>query len=253
MIRTSSSKQIAALVAELSAPDETTREAAAARLTVMGARAVEPLVTLATSAAADATRAIALRTLESIADPRALAAALQVLERRGEAPAVAAAAARIARVFVRGAKGALAVDTLTAAALDTRRPAVVRVAALRALGDLDPATLSPLLASLASDPDMRVRAEASSTGGRGRRAGRPAIDLAALAGDGELPDPDALRHALAQAKGEIPLPALLRVIERVREREAAEPASRRRGVDGRSRAAHNWRSPTAAAGSRGTT
>jgi HEAT repeat protein len=237
-IRASSSRQIAALVADLSAADDTTREAAAARLTVMGARAVEPLLTLAMSAAADTTRAIALRTLEGTADPRALTAALQLLEREGEAPAVAAAAARVARVFVRGANGALAVDKLTAAALDPRRPSVVRVAALSALGALDPATLSPLLASLASDPDMRVRAEASSASEGRRPAGRP-IDLAALSGDGELPsDPDALRRAFAHAKADLPLPALLRVLERVREREASEPAARRQGWTAARAAAH---------------
>ena len=49
-IRASSSKQIDALIGDLSATSAVTRETAVARLTLLGARAVERLITAAGSA-----------------------------------------------------------------------------------------------------------------------------------------------------------------------------------------------------------
>ena len=62
-----------------------------ARLTVIGSRAVERLVALAGSSAAPHARAAALRTLEAIGAPRALAPALDILADAGAEPAVGAA------------------------------------------------------------------------------------------------------------------------------------------------------------------
>src|SRR6266508_1279944 len=76
-IRASSTKQIDALVADLASADTVKREAAIARLTVLGARAVERIAALSTSSAASATRTAAFRALEGIADPRAFEPALQ--------------------------------------------------------------------------------------------------------------------------------------------------------------------------------
>jgi HEAT repeat protein len=236
-IRASSSKQIAALVADLSAASAVTREAAVARLHVMGARAVEPLLALASTSDDPAARTAALRTLEGIADIRALPVALQALSETGADASVGIAAAGVARVFVRGARGASAVDGLTAVALDQSRLETVRVAALRALRDLERSTVAPLLATLAADANAAVRAAVA-----GSRMGERAADPGSLlrrAADEELPaDPAALRHALAQAGNRAALAALLRIIERVREREAAEPAPGRAGWTSARAAAH---------------
>src|SRR5258708_35947193 len=107
-IRASSSKQIESLAADLSSSSAATRDAAVARLTVLGARAVEQLVALATSTADARARAGAWRTLEAIGDPRALEPALSTLADAGTDPAVAPAAIGGARGFLFGSRGAAA-------------------------------------------------------------------------------------------------------------------------------------------------
>lgn len=224
-IRSSSSKQIDSLIADLAGGSTITREAAIARLTVMGARAVQRLVALAASASPSAARTAAFRTLEGIADPRALEPALQAIADAD--PAVVTAAIGAARIFMRSARGAAAVDRLTAVTLDRRRTEAVRLAALRALRDLDAATIAPLLASLADDPNEAVRTAAATTPARGRTGADP-LDLLATAAQEGLPDdPGTLRTAIVHAGGAAPLPHLLQIVERVREREASESASRR--------------------------
>jgi len=229
-IRASSSSQIASLVANLSAASTATREAAVARLTVMGPRAVERLVALAGSSAPAAARTAALRTLEAIGDPRALTPALDILAETGSDPAVGAAAAGVARVFLRGRRGAAAVDRLTAVVLDRGRAEALRLAALRALRALDAATIAPVLASLAEDPSAAMRAEAVTKPTSRRATAEPAVTVTSAAEQG-LPEgagsAAALRKALGGVGEAVPLPTLLRVVERLREREAAEPAARR--------------------------
>ena len=224
-IRPSSGKQIEALVADLTAADAVTRDTAAARLTVIGARAVDRVLALAESKAPSTARAAAWRTLEAIGDVRALASSLRTADDRD--PAVAAAAIGAARVFLRDRHGAAVVDRLTAIALDHARVDAIRIAALRALEDLDAATRAPLLAALARDPSRAVRAEASGS----RDAAPDAIDLAELlkraAGGTIGDDPDALRLAVHRGATDLPLPLLLLVVERVRDREGAEPPKKR--------------------------
>jgi len=218
-IRASSTKQIDALVADLASADTVKREAAIARLTVLGARAVERVAALSTSSTASATRTAAFRALEGIADPRAFEPALQSI---GDAePGVAVAAIAVVRPFVRSARAATAVDGLTAVALDRRRPETVRLAALRALCDLDAATIAPLLTSLSTDPHDAIRAAAAAPPAM-RWTARDPVDLLASAANEGLPDdPESLRHAIAQAGDSAPLPHLLRIVERVRDREAS--------------------------------
>jgi hypothetical protein len=102
----------------------------------------------------------------------------------------------------------------------------VRTAALDALRVLPAATIAPLVASLQHDSNDAVRKAASPD----PRAGRTRHDVAevlALAVAGELQDPLSLRDALGRAGDRLALPEVLDIVERVREREAAEPAGRR--------------------------
>jgi len=218
-IRASFTRQIETLVADLAGRDAVARDAAVARLTVIGPRAVARLLAVAESGAEGATRVAALRALEAIGDLRALDPALHVME--ASDAAVATAAARVVCVFVRGPRSVSAVDGLTAAALNPSRPETVRVAAVQALRELQPSTVAPLMASLSGDANVAVRSEA----GAGRdRAPRLALDQT----DQRLPDdPAALRRALGREGATAPLPRLLRIVERVREREAGEPAASR--------------------------
>jgi HEAT repeat protein len=228
-IKASSSKLIESLMTDLGAGSATTREAAVARLTVIGSRAVERLVALVGSSAPVGARTAALRTLEAIGDPRALAPALDILADPAAAPAVGAAAAGVARVFLRGRRGAAAVDRLTAVVLDRGRAEALRMAALRALRELHPATIAPVLASLAEDPNAAIRAEAV-TKTITLQVADPVATVTSAAEQGLPEEPGGaipLRRALGDAGERVSLPLLLRVIERLREREAAEPAARR--------------------------
>jgi HEAT repeat protein len=229
-IKASSAKLIEPLMTDLGASSAAKREAAIARLTVIGTRAVERLVALVGSEGPLGARAAALRTLEAIGDPRALAPALDILADAAAEPAIGAAAAGVARVFLRGRRGAAAVDRLTAVVLDRRRPDALRLAALRALRDLDAATVAPVLASLAHDPSAAIRVEAVTKTTTTQAAADPVATVTGAAEQGLPDEPGAaivLRRALGDVGEGVPLQVLLRVIERIREREAAEPPVRR--------------------------
>jgi hypothetical protein len=222
-IKASSSRQIDALVTDLASADAVKREAAMARLTVLGARAVERVAMLAASTAAGPARATAFRTLEGIADPRAFEPALHAVADADQGVAIAAIA--VVRLFVRSARAAAAVDRLTAVTLDRRRPEPVRLAALRALRDLEAATIAPLLKSLSADPSQAIRGAAAAPPAQ-RVTERDPLDALAQAADEGLPDdPDAIRLAIVQAGGIAPLPHLLKIVERVRDCEGSPPAA----------------------------
>ena len=133
-----------------------------ARLTVVGARAVERLIAAAASGSDIAARAAAWRTLEAIGDERAREPALQALADLNVDPSLGVAAADVARVYLRGTHGATTLDRLTAVLLDPIRPDAVRLAALRALRALGPGTIAPILASLAGDPSATIRRSSGS-------------------------------------------------------------------------------------------
>ena len=227
-IKASSAKQIETLVTDLGAGRAVRRDAAVARLTVIGSRAVERLIALTRSNADAAARIAAWRALEAIGDPRALEPALDTLADASADPAVGGAATAVARVFLRGAQGAAAVDRLTAVVLDRARPESLRLAALRALRDLKRSTIAPVLTSLAGDPSATIRAEASTGGPQKRRATSDPVVAVTQAAEQRLPEePSGLRRAIGQAGDAVSLPLLLRIVERVREREASEPAGPR--------------------------
>jgi HEAT repeat protein len=226
-IRASSAKQIDALISDLCGSG-VARETAVARLTLLGARAVERLIVAAVSAGDAGARAAAWRALEGIGDPRALEPALAALAARDLEAAIGAAAAGVARAHLRGARGAAAVDRLAEVLLDRTRAETLRLAALRALRELDPATIAPILASLAADPNQTIRTEAGLSGRAAPIASHDLTAEIARAASGTLPDdPAALRHALNLAGAAVPLAALQRVVDRVREREGSEPAAAR--------------------------
>ncbi len=80
VIRRSSAREVSALLQDLESGSEAARDAAVARLSVIGTRAVEGLLALIGSTRAAPARAAALATLEAIGDPRAADAALGCLE-----------------------------------------------------------------------------------------------------------------------------------------------------------------------------
>ena len=230
-IRSSSSKAIDGLIADLASEGALAREAAIARLTVIGARAVERLISLIDQPGAGAvSRVAALRALEGLGDSRALEPALRAA---GGADAdVAAAGVAVIRTFVRGTHGVAAVDGLTAIALSRAANETIRLEAIEALGDLDATTVQPLWQTLARDQNPRIRSRALDA-----KHGRPndpmnqsaAERLASMAETG-LPDDPELLSRLLTTDGAAASPSHLhRIVERIRERESAEAPARRAG------------------------
>jgi hypothetical protein len=225
-IRRSSAPEIDGLIAELAADNPVRREAAVARLTVIGPRAIDRLIAVVDSRAATSARVAALRTLAGIANVRGLDAALGAA--RDPDPAVASAALSTAQAFLHGVRGTDVVDELTHAVVDPSRPREVRLAAMDALSELKASTLKPLWKALANDPDPEVRARAQPARTRGTPHSSVESNDAIAFGDGVLPDdPFAVGRAVTAHGTRLALPDLHRLVEQIREREATASADRR--------------------------
>jgi hypothetical protein len=232
VIKRSSAREVAALLQELQQGDEAAREAATARLAVIGTRAVDGLLAVAATPGEAAPRLAALAALEAIADPRAIATAAAALGE--ESQAVADAAAGVLRACLNSTRGTEALDRLAQVALDVGKPDHARVAAITALRTLPRKDTAPIWAALQADASTVVR-EAAVPGAKGPEppAGgseAPEDPVAALeaAAAGSLPeDPGRLRHWLAGDISRIPLPTLHRLVELVSEREAQRTAAER--------------------------
>lgn len=220
MDRPSAAGTVAGLIADLSSERPVVRETALARLTVIGARAVVHLTTLASDRDAPVTsRVAALRALEAIGDPRAIDAAKQALNAGDKGIGVAAAG--ILQRFLKAKRGAEVTDALTAKALDRVAPDAVRLAALVALEDLEPSSLEPLWKALARDSSASVRAHVADVTS-GRSAEVRSDETAAL-----IDDPDRLRRQLTLHQTSSSLPELHSLLERIRAREESEKGPRR--------------------------
>jgi hypothetical protein len=217
VIKASSGRQIGALVADLSASSSTIREAAVARLIVLGERAVARLTAVvADRSAPPAARLAALRAIDGIGDSRGADAALAAMGDHD--PQIACTAVAVACAHLGGARSVAIVDGLTAAALDRARPQPLRVAAVHALAQLAPATVRPLRIALESDPDDGVKAAARALGKRQRYpAAAPSSDAIDT-----LPEhPDLARALIARSGASLPVGRLHQLIEEIRGREEA--------------------------------
>jgi hypothetical protein len=221
-ITKSSARRVRELIADLEAGEEATREAAVAQLTVIGARAVAPLVALATDASASPmARQAVLRALGGIDGQKSLDAAVSAID--DPDPTVAIAAIGVVRSRLTDARALLAVDRIAAAAMDARRPAAIRIAALQAMAELDRATVQPLYEALSRDPDPRIAGLAAAGGSPPPGAHAPAAVLRLALDDPFPDDPAGLRQAMRTGAGALTLPELHRLLERVREKELAIP------------------------------
>jgi HEAT repeat protein len=222
VIRLSSGKQLDTLIADLGADRGDVRDAAIARIAVIGARAVERLVALVEDSRNALARVAALQALEAIGGTRTLDTALKAVN---DANAnVAIAAIGVTRGFVKGARGVDVVDRLTALSLDRGIPDAVRGAAVRVLDVLGAKTVAPLRDALRNDPEPAVAALAAS----GESADDDASAWLRDVAEGQLPDDASrVREAVRSAGESLPLPLLHRLVEGVREREHAETGSRR--------------------------
>ncbi len=234
-ITRSSAREVAALVADLESGTGMAREAAVARLSVIGTRAVSGLLGLLASSADPSIRTSALAALEAIGDPRAADAALACLE--GNDAAVRDAAAALLRRLLESTRGAAVLDRLAAIAVDRQRSDGVRLAALDALRQVPGPALGLISSRLRDDPSAAVRAMVA--GHVGRDVVPPAESLQKAAG-GALPDrADAVRQWLEAAGADTPLATLHGLVQRVRnrERDTGDPVRRREWMTARA-AAH---------------
>jgi HEAT repeat protein len=228
-IRTSSAKEIDGLIADLASDRVLAREAAIARLTVIGPRAVERLVSVIERPDRSVTaRVAALRALEGLGDTRALEPALRAAA--DPDADVAAASVAVIRTFVGGRHGVPAVDGLAAIGLNHAASESIRLDAIDALSELDAATTRSLWQALAQDPNPRIRARAMKAT-NGPRSKLPALSsaerLAALAEQGLSDDADGLSRLLTTEGASASPSHLHRLVERIRDKEGSEAPVRR--------------------------
>jgi hypothetical protein len=227
-IRPSSTAEIRQLIDALGGTDDVRREAAVARLAVIGPRAVEHLLQDYPAAATARARAGMLRALEVSGDPRVVPLARRALDDPSSTPEIVAAASGVLRAFLGAIQPNVArdaLDALVAIALDHARPAELRTAAVDALHDLPASILEPVQQTLARDPDVRVRERVSSLP---NRPGEPA-HVWRDAVDGRLPSsPAAMKTAVAALGSTARLIELQHIVDAIRLHETRETDPARR-------------------------
>jgi hypothetical protein len=201
VIKPGTSAEVGELVASLAGADGPRREAAIARLTIIGARAVARLIAEYDATTDRRTRVAILRVLEGVPDERALGLARREVKAGAD---IAVAAVAVLRTVLDGGTSAAQTEAFEAlldiasnAAME-RRTRAEAAAALKAVeGDIL-AAVNGMLPPLTSAEE--------------------ALWQDAL--DGVLTDdPASLRHALRTHGERAPLPSLRRMIDRIRDRE----------------------------------
>ena len=186
------------LIADLQSSDSIRRDAAVARLRILGNRALPRLFDLVAAHESAAVRALALDTLEGLDDVRAIDVAFEAL-RDGNIEVVIAALG-VLRRWVAEETGTRLLDAITAITVDRSRDARVRVAALAALSELPEHLVRPI----------RDQAPPPESAG-------PSLD-----------DPVQVREWIQAYGAGATLSTLHELITRTREREHAESSSRLR-------------------------
>jgi hypothetical protein len=195
---TASASQIDRLIADLGSDDEVQRDAAVARLRVLGAGAVPRLAGAMAAGRPTAARVAALDALDGIDDRRVPDLAVGVLD--DDDPETVVAALGVLRPWVARETGTRLLETLTTIATDQDRHARIRAAAIEALADLPDELTAP------------IRAHAPPPEAAGPDAG----------------DPVAAREWVEAHGAAASLSGLHDLIKSLRERERAERAPRRR-------------------------
>lgn len=216
VIKASAATEIRQLIAGLGGDDEVRREAAIARLAVIGARAVDGLRRAYAESSARETRIAVLRALEPIGDRRTVAIARGAIAEGGDLALAAASALRGLLDSPHGPTGTDALDVLVATALDPSAERRVRLAAFDALQGMPEGVRARVAEALQADPDPGLKARASDL--PRDAAAADAVWQDAL--EGRLPDTaGALRDAAGTRAAAAALSALQKMIDAVRSRE----------------------------------
>ncbi|MCX6552796.1 MAG: hypothetical protein NTY02_17645 [Acidobacteria bacterium] len=217
-IRRSAASDIRHLIDDLCGDDAVARDAAGARLSVIGVRAVPHLLAGFTRCPSVVGRAAIVKVLEASADRRGVELALAQLDAVTAEPQVQAAALSLLGSHLDGDESPRALEAISTIILDEHRPDLLRARALEVLSRALPDVLAPLRKRLANDRNPAVRRWA-----RGEApATEPALDPrttfeAVLAG--EDADPAVLRGLVAAGGADAPLTILHGLVEVTRARE----------------------------------
>jgi hypothetical protein len=142
VIRSSSAREVDQLLKDLQSEDTVLREAAVARLRVLGSRVVARLETVLRSGG-DQVRMIVLQALEGIDDPRVIDIGLTALTDPN--PVLQTQAIATLRPWVARESGTRLMEALVACAVSAEQPADVRAAARDALSELPREIVQPIL------------------------------------------------------------------------------------------------------------
>jgi hypothetical protein len=186
------------LIADLQSSESIRRDAAVARLRILGSRALPRLIDLVASHESAVVRALALDAIEGIDDVRVIDVAYDAL-RDGDIEVVIAALG-VLRRWVAEETGTRLLDAITAITVDRNRDARVRVAALAALSELPEHLVRPI----------RDQAPPPESAG-------PSLD-----------DPVQVREWIQAYGAGATLNTLHELVTRTREREHAESSSQLR-------------------------
>jgi hypothetical protein len=217
VIKASTAGEVRQLIEALGGEDEVRRDGAIARLTVIGTRAVERLVTAYDGSKDQATKIAILQVLESIGDRRAFGPARAALDQGGE---LAVAGASTLRGLLDSREGVAteSLDVLVSVVLDPAADRRVRLAACDALQGLPEEVRAPILTVLGTDSDRVIRTRAA--GARADPAMADGVWQDAV--DGRLPDrPSTLRDLVGTRGPQAAFGALQKMIDLVRTREAS--------------------------------
>ena len=134
--------QVNRLIEDLQSTDAVRRDAAVARLRVLGPRALPRLASFIESSGPSRARALALGALEGAQDPQVAEIALSSLDAPDLETVVAALG--VLRGWVTQEAGTRLLEAVAAIAVDRARDARIRVAALDALSDLPEHLIRPI-------------------------------------------------------------------------------------------------------------
>ncbi len=215
VIKASAAAEIRQLISALGGDDEVRREAAIARLAVIGARAVDRLVAAYAAALDREGRIAVLRALEPIGDGRLVPLAKTAMAEGGDVAIAAASALRGMLDSSHTPTATAALDLLIASALDPAAERRVRLAAVDALQDM-PDTVRARVAEALKGHDLP-----------GDRATVDAVWQDALAG--RLPDTPAVLREAAQIRAQgAALTTIQKLIDAVRAHEGSVGSTARR-------------------------
>jgi hypothetical protein len=192
------SSDIDRLIADLQSSDSIRKDAAVARLRILGQRALPRLIDVISGNESAGVRAHALEALEGQDDVRVIDVACDALG-DGDVDVVIAALG-VLRGWVAEETGTRLLDAISAIAVDVSRDARVRVAALAALSELPEHLVRPI----------RDQAPPPESAG-------PSLE-----------DPVAVREWIQAYGADATLSTLHELVTRTRERERAESSSRLR-------------------------